>query len=273
MDGIKLFSAGDSSDTIIDGDDLSTVIYFPGLGSISNNTVIRGFRITNGGNVQYGGGIRCEQVVEMVLTNVTLRDNSAQVGGGIYIESTPVTLSETLLYSNTASEYGGGIYCTGSSPTFEHCTIAENEAGMEGDGVYTEENAWPTFSYCNFWGNGTAIHNNDNSQLLQAPNNWWGDASGPYHPNYNPGGQGDSVNAFVYPLPFLTEPDPTAPPVGIIAPRNEFKPNTIVLNQNFPNPFNSSTMIIFDLPNPIPVKLTIYDITGCKVGELLNDLR
>jgi hypothetical protein len=57
------------------------------------------------------------------------------------------------------------------------------------------------------------VYNDDNSQLLVAENQWWGHSSGPYHPNYNPEGQGDSVNYFVYPLPYLTEADTIAPPI------------------------------------------------------------
>jgi hypothetical protein len=37
---------------------------------------------------------------------------------------------------------------------------------------------------------------------------------GPWHPNYNPGGLGDSLNTYVYPLPWLTWGDTTgAPPI------------------------------------------------------------
>jgi len=58
VDSIKLLSAGDSSNTIIDGNNTSSVIhFFPGIAHFDTATVIRGFRITNGGNVTHGGGI------------------------------------------------------------------------------------------------------------------------------------------------------------------------------------------------------------------------
>ena len=47
-------------------------------------------------------------------------------------------------------------------------------------------------------------------------------------------------------------------------------PNSFILSQNFPNPFNPSTDIRFNLPSSNSVRLTIYDITGRKVKELLN---
>jgi uncharacterized protein (TIGR02145 family) len=42
------------------------------------------------------------------------------------------------------------------------------------------------------------------------------------------------------------------------------------LNQNYPNPFNPSTNISFELPKKEQVKLTIYNIVGQEVKELIN---
>ena len=47
-------------------------------------------------------------------------------------------------------------------------------------------------------------------------------------------------------------------------------PGDYSLSQNYPNPFNPSTQIKFNLPSSSNVKLTIYDITGRKVKELVN---
>jgi hypothetical protein len=35
---------------------------------------------------------------------------------------------------------------------------------------------------------------NEPSALVDARYNWWGDASGPYHPTLNPTGTGDAVS-------------------------------------------------------------------------------
>jgi photosystem II stability/assembly factor-like uncharacterized protein len=47
-------------------------------------------------------------------------------------------------------------------------------------------------------------------------------------------------------------------------------PKIFKLYDNFPNPFNPVTRIKFDLPDNSSVKLTVYDITGKIVAELLN---
>ena len=47
-------------------------------------------------------------------------------------------------------------------------------------------------------------------------------------------------------------------------------PDKFELNQNYPNPFNPETKIKFGLPKEGNVKLTVYDVSGRKVDELVN---
>jgi len=48
-------------------------------------------------------------------------------------------------------------------------------------------------------------------------------------------------------------------------------PGTYFLSQNFPNPFNPSTVIRFGLPKQEKVVLKVYDILGREVKTLVND--
>jgi hypothetical protein len=47
-------------------------------------------------------------------------------------------------------------------------------------------------------------------------------------------------------------------------------PDELLLHQNYPNPFNPSTQIRFQLPEGNNVMLTVFDVLGRKVAELIN---
>lgn len=61
----------------------------------------------------------------------------------------------------------------------------------------------------------------------------------------------------------------TVTPVGLSTNENEV-PKEFYLYQNFPNPFNPSTQIRFDLPKAGLVNLSVYDLTGRKVADIMN---
>jgi len=50
-----------------------------------------------------------------------------------------------------------------------------------------------------------------------------------------------------------------------------FQPTRFALFQNYPNPFNSSTTLHYDLPEPTGVVISIYDVLGSEIIELVNE--
>ncbi|MFL2983191.1 MAG: S8 family serine peptidase [Candidatus Neomarinimicrobiota bacterium] len=53
---------------------------------------------------------------------------------------------------------------------------------------------------------------------------------------------------------------------------NDIIPKTFYLSNNYPNPFNSSTIITFHLPKTMHAQLNIHDILGRKIKTLTNGL-
>ena len=50
-------------------------------------------------------------------------------------------------------------------------------------------------------------------------------------------------------------------------------PDKFEISQNYPNPFNPSTKIDFSVPQKSNVKITVYDILGNKIKELVNGFK
>jgi len=145
--GIKLISAGDSSNTIIDGGGVSSVIYMnPQTATIDTTTLIQGFKITNGGNVQKGGGFYINSASPKIM-NLTVSDNVTNNGGGggIYISNSNLILRNVTVRNNIADggndsmdSYGrgGGILIeVGSIPSLTNITVSDNAANF-GGGIY-----------------------------------------------------------------------------------------------------------------------------------------
>ena len=59
--------------------------------------------------------------------------------------------------------------------------------------------------------------------------------------------------------------------IGIDPSQNEL-PENFVLHQNYPNPFNPATRISYEIPKFGFVEISIYDITGKKVADLVNQV-
>lgn len=58
---------------------------------------------------------------------------------------------------------------------------------------------------------------------------------------------------------------------GSSTPLNENFPENFALKPNFPNPFNPSTTIPYELPEVSSIKIDIYDLAGKKIRTLVNN--
>ena len=212
----------------------------------------------------YGGGLVYwyQNAAPTILQNI-MRENTAVYGGAIsdarwtgefclfdlseseYIarNSTPV-IERTMFIANTGNT-GAAICCIWNThPQIEACTFLDNN----GDAIFCDSLSNPIIHNSNISGSGGfAVNNKSSSVILNAEYNWWGDSTGPYHPDSNPGGLGDSVSDYVDFIPWLYSPGvEEQPTIGSIV-----KPNTI-----------GATIFAGPLQLPIDKTCRVFDITG-----------
>ena len=58
-----------------------------------------------------------------------------------------------------------------------------------------------------------------------------------------------------------------------VGPRSNAVPEGFVLFNNYPNPFNPSTVIEFEVPVASHVTITVFDVLGRKTATLLDEQR
>jgi len=124
------------------------------------DAVLDGFTIVNGGNQDYGGGIRCV-ASSPTIRNCTIRGNSAsQYGGGLcnsYASSPTIgncTFENNSCSSARAVGRGGAIANRNDSdPIVQDCTFVGNSAGYAGGAIGNFEGSSPRVLRCTFRAN------------------------------------------------------------------------------------------------------------------------
>jgi parallel beta-helix repeat protein len=136
----------------------------------------------------------------------TIRDNTINENDfGIYIADNSYyneVLNNTIQDNNI-----DGIYIDGDHNYIAGNTISNNQGALL-CGVYLGGDAVDNvINYNNITGNtlggSVGVYNNNESTTVDAENNWWGDASGPYNETGNPEGLGDAVSDYVDYGPWL----------------------------------------------------------------------
>jgi len=227
------------------------------LSKINNNIIANN-------EADWGGGIFWYNEWFTEFKGNAITDNHASCGGGIfcfYAES--CIMSDNAITANSADSAGGGIYLLEYTGYITYNTIANNNAGIQGDGIYCDGYGGPypmIFNYNDIYDNGCGLYNALISQTqIDAEYNWWGDSTGPYHPDSNPGGLGDTVSDYVDFDPWLLFPG--------IEEYELSQPVSTVL-QISPNPFSKLTKISFgNVQGAKSIGLKIYDATGRLVKD------
>ena len=79
----------------------------------------------------------------------------------------------------------------------------------------------------------------------------------------------DNLNAWAGGSKLMHTTDGGGPPIGILYAGTEV--SNYKLDQNFPNPFNPTTIIFFKLQEKSTVELLVYNILGEEVAEMVDD--
>jgi len=166
-------------------------------------------------------------------------------------------LSSMMLRSNRFENAGVGLESENSSPTvvlnrFENNLTAIKVGGNRRVPVEIVDNS--------FVGNTTGIQNTSN-QVVQAQGNFWGTTDS--------SAIASQIEGNIDWAPYL-EGDPGSTVVEAVVGADDVLPAHFAIHQNHPNPFNSATVIPFELPHEAVVQLTIYDVLGRSLRQLLS---
>jgi Right handed beta helix region len=129
---IRVTSEGGPQVTIIDGNQIATVVTFNSGEGLSSE--LSGLTLQNGAprfGIGNGGGVNIQNSSPTITNNIVV-NNSASEGGGIRVGGGSPIISNNRITNNTTGGFGGGIFAGGSSPIIRENLITENTAGFGG---------------------------------------------------------------------------------------------------------------------------------------------
>ena len=150
-----IFDARDpkSYQTVLDAQDVGTVVTYEGYALMDNYAVLDSFLLTDGSQ----GGMRIEQA-SPIIRNCEFFSNNAPMGGGLYLDGgSPMVIDCAFISNNaiggidgedgaeidpvgepgkpgTSGGSGGGMYVETGSPVLINCLFERNTAGNGGSG-------------------------------------------------------------------------------------------------------------------------------------------
>ena len=257
---------------------------------ISNNTGTR-----SGGGL-YFDGVTEECFIMNCLINNNCAVDSTSSGGGIECLSSKLTLFNNTIVNNSAGGYGGGLlfyYKPGA--TLDNNIIWGNLAPQGSQVAISSYSSNilpdPNFYSCDIQGgfsefyfsalatssnySGYFFYNIDQNPLFVSSEDFRLSNTSPcINTGYN------QVSTFEDYVSIDLDGKPRIYGTTIDIGAYEWQgsgiedtsiPSATELHQNYPNPFNPVTTIRYSLSTEVQVKLTVFDITGREVAELVSE--
>jgi hypothetical protein len=240
--------------------------------------------ISHNAGYDRGGGLNCGSS-SPIFTQCTFNENRSNgLGGAAYCAQSAPSFNNCTFVGNTAPQPGGGVFCTNSSPIFNSTIVSySNRIGIQFDAG----SQGTLLKYCNIYGNTDGAFGGEvpNGLGLLVMTNANGDSCDAFQNIFlNPRFEGSNLHLLAT-SPCIDAGDPALShdPDSTIADIGAFYyhqlnvewpvallPTMHVLHSNWPNPFNSSTMIRFDVPMTDNVSLTIFNLLGQQVATLFD---
>ena len=258
-----------------------------GFNSLTNVSI-------NGNTSEYGGGGIYLDNSNPILTNVSISENiTSRDGGGMEVRygSYPI-LTNVTISGNNANDDGGGILLDNSHLILSNSIIWDNSPNP----IYFREWIDPynpddstliTIMHSDIQGGEEGIMTNANGVVYWESGNIDSDPLFIGNTNYHLQEGSPCIDAgtalFVWKGDTLINMSETdyiglAPDMGAyeygalsIGSGSKVVPKSFKLHQNFPNPFNPITTLRYDLPSNALVTLSIYDMLGREIIQLVSD--
>ena len=179
-----------------------------------------------------------------IVRNLFLNNHTRQTSSIVARFESPFQIERNYFLHNTTEGWlsapGGPTMLTGNQPE----TFRENI----------------------FIGNqGNAVDHFGSSDPGHAEHNYWGHETGPHNRWSNPEALGDTVDTLIFYDPWEAD-TMFLHPSGV-----NLRPVTFALGYPFPNPFNSSITIEYALTRQQDVRLTVFDVLGREVENLVDE--